>query len=282
MFMRGGCEYRPESALRLPRVRYCNYPVAPALAQHVSQFFSVECVAPETRAVRTYADGCIDLICDVTRAELQVSGASRRGATYTVRGPHHLVGARFWPGGAHSLLGVPAAELENGWTPLAALLPALAAEWGERIALASSATQRFSLLEELLLRRLIDMHVDARIQRATHLLVGTCGAIAMPMLARESGASERNLSRLFHQWVGVRPKELARIIRFQAVLRRARDSGRPDWGALAAGAGYADQAHLVREFAVFSGEPPDTHVAALAEIFNTAPRNRSTLCADEA
>jgi len=56
------------------------------------------------------------------------------------------------------------------------------------------------------------------------------------------------------------------------VMRRARlyeaalraDSGEPvDWTALAADLGYADQAHLTRDFTTTIGVPPSRYAAAL-------------------
>lgn len=64
------------------------------------------------------------------------------------------------------------------------------------------------------------------------------------------------MEREFRQRVGVSPKTLSRIARFQNLLRLSgRDASR-SWSDLAAASGYADQAHLVREFREFSGTTP--------------------------
>jgi AraC-like DNA-binding protein len=60
----------------------------------------------------------------------------------------------------------------------------------------------------------------------------------------------------FHQIVGLSPKMVARINRFQAVISAARGRSRLNWGVLGHQLGYADQSHLIREFRDFAGVHP--------------------------
>ena len=56
--------------------------------------------------------------------------------------------------------------------------------------------------------------------------------------------------------MGVSPKWVMRRARLHDAAERA-DGGEPvDWAALAADLGYADQAHLTRDFTVTIGVPP--------------------------
>jgi methylphosphotriester-DNA--protein-cysteine methyltransferase len=71
-----------------------------------------------------------------------------------------------------------------------------------------------------------------------------------------SGQAVRRRGARFKQQVGLGPKTAARLIRFDEVLRRL-DERRPlDWGLVAVEAGYADQAHLIRDFRQFTGTTP--------------------------
>ncbi|MGH3421218.1 MAG: helix-turn-helix domain-containing protein, partial [Streptosporangiaceae bacterium] len=75
-------------------------------------------------------------------------------------------------------------------------------------------------------------------------------------LSAESGMTARSLQRLFADYVGVSPKWVMRRARLHEAAERA-DSGEPvDWAALASDLGYADQAHLTRDFTVTIGVPP--------------------------
>jgi AraC-like DNA-binding protein len=80
-------------------------------------------------------------------------------------------------------------------------------------------------------------------------------------LCAASGLSARTLQRLFADYVGVSPKWVMRRARLHEAAERA-DSGEPvDWAALAADLGYADQAHLTRDFTVTIGVPPSRYAA---------------------
>ena len=70
------------------------------------------------------------------------------------------------------------------------------------------------------------------------------------------------LFRSLADYVGVSPKWVMRRARLHEAAEHA-DSGEPvDWAALASDLGYADQAHLTRDFTVTIGVPPARYAAA--------------------
>jgi AraC-like DNA-binding protein len=79
--------------------------------------------------------------------------------------------------------------------------------------------------------------------------------------ARAEGMSVRVLQRLFAAYVGVGPKWVILRYRIHEALERAETRGVVDWAALAADLGYADQAHLVRDFTATVGVPPTAYAA---------------------
>ncbi|MEU6578974.1 helix-turn-helix domain-containing protein [Streptomyces sp. NPDC046805] len=74
--------------------------------------------------------------------------------------------------------------------------------------------------------------------------------------ARAEGISARLLQRLFAAYVGVGPKWAILRYRIHEALERAETDRTVDWAALAADLGYADQAHLVRDFTATVGVSP--------------------------
>ena len=80
-------------------------------------------------------------------------------------------------------------------------------------------------------------------------------------LAAEVGWSHKHLIARFRRQVGLRPKTAARLVRFDGVLGRLDERRGLDWGLVALEAGYADQAHLIREFHQFTGTTPTEFLA---------------------
>jgi AraC-like DNA-binding protein len=88
------------------------------------------------------------------------------------------------------------------------------------------------------------------------------GLRRVDQLSASSGITPRTLQRLFADYVGVSPKWVMRRARLHDAAERA-DSGDPvDWAALASDLGYADQAHLTRDFTVTIGVPPARYAVA--------------------
>lgn len=168
---------------------------------------------------------------------LQVSGVLERPAVWEVPAGTRLAGARLRPGAA-ALLGVPADELPPHWLPLSEL----------------GRTDPGHDLVEVLARRALLAREDPRTAEAVDLFGRTNGSLAVSVVARRVGVSERTLGRMFRSAVGMPPRTYGRVVRFQAALWMMRGSA--DLSSVAVQAGYADQAHLTREVAALAGLPP--------------------------
>lgn len=77
--------------------------------------------------------------------------------------------------------------------------------------------------------------------------------------AHAQGMTVRGLQRLFAAYVGVGPKWIILRYRIHEALEQAEASDTVDWAGLAADLGYADQAHLVRDFTSTVGVPPTAY-----------------------
>jgi AraC-like DNA-binding protein len=90
--------------------------------------------------------------------------------------------------------------------------------------------------------------------QAWHLLVRSGGRSAIGRIAREVGWSHKHLITRFKQQIGVAPRTAARLVRLSTVWRHLDDG--QSWARIAAESGYADQAHLIREFRRLTGTTP--------------------------
>lgn len=172
-----------------------------------------------------------------------------------VHGGERHWGCHFWPGTAGALLGVDLDALREQVVPAARVLePAWVEELAASLATCdepgSGATALDAALGELRPAAPLD---DAVMTAVFRLLQDH--ERRPSELAREVGLSPRQLRRRFRAAVGLSAKELARIERLRAAAVGTVLGDRP-WVDLAAAGGYADQAHLVREFRRLLGLTP--------------------------
>jgi len=159
------------------------------------------------------------------------------------------------PLAARALLGVPAGELSYRTVGLEDLLGRDAGRVAERLHGASGPHERFAILDEVLRGALAGARDVVRpdVRRAWALLEASGGRMRVDALASALGCSRRHLVNRFAEDVGAPPKVAARLLRFETTRRRL---GSAPLARLAAECGYADQAHLSREFATLAGAPP--------------------------
>lgn len=165
------------------------------------------------------------------------------------------------PLGCRALFGLPAGELAGVDTDLAAVAgDAWVSGLRERLLTARTWEQRFTLLDDVLAGRIRERgEVHPDVAYAFDRLVGSGGGVSVGELAGEIGWSARHLTNRFRAEVGLRPKETARVVRFDRARRLLYAGTRI--GDVAAGAGYFDQAHLAREFQEFAGVAPSRWLA---------------------
>jgi AraC-like DNA-binding protein len=166
------------------------------------------------------------------------------------------------PLGAYQVFGVPADLLAGRLIDLRDLLGGDSRRLGERLRDLPTWTQRFDLLDQFLLARLeAAPAVSPEVRFAWRRLTETSGTVQIAAICREIGWSHRHLISRFRQQVGLTPKRAARVSRFEHLRRRlAREQSRPDCDQLAATTGYADQAHMIRDFRQFFGSTPAAYV----------------------
>jgi AraC-like DNA-binding protein len=178
-----------------------------------------------------------------------------------------VLGIRFEPFGASALFRVPQHELAGLTLDLAAVSATLARELrrvqetAESLAVAAIGAQR------ALLPFLSGAAPDPRIRHAVNEITRRRGVVSIERISAATGLTRRHLERQFRQQVGVGPKRLARITRFQHALRLLEDSDSSQRGTLtAATCGYADQAHFIRDFKALAGCAPTEHLLGQAEL----------------
>lgn len=158
------------------------------------------------------------------------------------------------PLGAVRLFGGAAAELAAKVVELRAI-DQLGGEYEtihERLHGAADWQARFDLIEAFLAPRF--RHANSiHVRQSWHYLAE---GKTVSETAAAIGWSTRHLSAQFRKETGIRPVTAARMLRFQRARALALESENAAWAEIATATGYSDQAHLIREFQEFAGEPP--------------------------
>jgi AraC-like DNA-binding protein len=173
-----------------------------------------------------------------------------------------LLCLRFHPHGASALLGIPIGEIANTIVEVRDVDPPLWREVRSACDPDLPLAQRVERLQNALLARIERARRDELAERAVDALRRSRGRMPIGRVARALGASARKLERHFGASVGLEPKRLARILRFQSAVQRAFEGHGATWVELAAQHGYSDQAHLAREFRELAGAAPTELLAA--------------------
>jgi AraC-like DNA-binding protein len=161
------------------------------------------------------------------------------------------------PLGARRLVGMPMSELANQSVPIDDVFGRYGRELVQRVADLPDWPSRFALIDDAIRTRLVDAApVDAGVAWTLRRITSSGGAAAIGDLAGELGWSHRRLIARYRDTVGLPPKLVARIVRFERLTAHIRTHPAIEWADAAATCGYFDQAHLAREVRELAGITP--------------------------
>jgi len=185
-------------------------------------------------------------------------------------GEGHGIQAYLTPLGARRLLGMPMGELTRQVVELEDLIGGAAHELAERLATAADWRTRFALLERTIAERTLRTPpVPPELEWAWRRLHDTDGAVPIGGLADELGWSRRHLAATVRRELGMAPKPLARLLRFERAVQCLR--GGAELADAALDSGYYDQAHFNRDFKAFAGVTPTQYRVTSVQDIQSVP-----------
>lgn len=145
----------------------------------------------------------------------------------------------------------------------------------EQLAEADSMTARAELSNRWLLhwlnkQRWID-YKDS-ITASANLIIKEAGLINLDKLVHYANMGIRSFERHFNEQVGISPKQLCCISRFNHALELKLRRRNMAWTSIAYESGYFDQMHLIKDFKRFCGDVPTSllkHVPILEEKYTS-------------
>lgn len=231
------------------------------LREHVACYWGAEIHAVEAGHMhQVIPDGCVGLIA-TRRADgsthLTLQGPRLDALWIPVHQGDRFWGVRFWPDAGALLLRRPARELLGVLEPAAAGLESPAAGLAARLARCDTAADASAAWESLLAPMVAACPpLDTVVRTAVLAIVAARGEAPLADLAAAVGVSPRQLQRRFSAAVGLSPKQFARVRRLRSALLHVVEGSPMSWAAVAADLGFADQAHLIREFGALAGLTP--------------------------
>lgn len=271
-------------------MQYQEFRPAEPLAKFIKCFWALESEASQsTSPERILPDGCTEMVFHLgdpfdqhnadgatERQPLALLVGQMRGCLLIQpTGRVRVLGVRFWPGGAYPFLALPQNEIAGSVIALDSVWGATSRDLHSRIADSKTPAESVRQVEATLLGRLNQFHRhDDGVFQAIALILLSGGRQPVESLADDMGIGLRRLDRIFNTRVGLTPKTLCRIVRFQRVFKMLERSERArDWVQIALDCGYYDQAHFVKEFREFAGKAPTVFFAeqnAMSELFTAA------------
>lgn len=229
---------------------YLEYAPSPRLRSHVACYWSLTASENTSESEqRVLPDGCVDLIFDNFSGDSgAIVGTMTRAVSVSLDSNAQFFGIRFRPGGAHPFLKFSIREITDAKANLSEV-------WrtAERTHLSviqsGEANKQIAAANEFLEKRLSFIApLNLKVQAAVAGISARRGDCSIETLSQTLEISRQHLNRLFTETIGLNIKMFARVVRLQAVLKRARRSPVKDWAAFALENGFYDQAHFIADF----------------------------------
>jgi AraC-like DNA-binding protein len=272
-------------------MRYREIHPQPPLSDFIECFWTLESesVSGPVQTERILPDGCAELILnfgvefeqhnDDGKNELQprhfLVGQMTGPILISPTGQVELIGIRFHPGGTAPFFRVSMQEITDRVVGFGAIASQLERHLLNAIDHMSLLSEKIAALEKLLTTELQRRPHGSWITTVAARIVAQGGLVSVDQLASEAGISGRQLERRFLREVGVGPKLLCRILRFQQVFR-AFERNDMSWAPLAVECGYYDQAHLIRDFRQFARQTPAVLFAGQSTLTESFTRKDRT------
>jgi AraC-like DNA-binding protein len=258
------------------RVQLTRYPAGPVLDGLVDRFWAVRWDLPpgtvHQQQVLTHPGANVSIghangtagQPEPGPVEARLYGVARGLSTRVLAGQGWTVAALTWPGGLGAFITGSAAELTDRVVPLGQALGTDEAALLRQVSAEPDEAARVALLAAAL-----EQAVDPE-RREPALSVAEVARLAesdrtvrrLSDLCERSGLGQRTLQRMFLQYAGVSPTWVIRRYRLLEAAETVRE-GRPvSWADIAAALGYADQAHLTRDFRAAIGQTPAAYASA--------------------
>jgi AraC-like DNA-binding protein len=237
------------------RIEARSFSPPPALADLVASLWIArwDLRCQPSHLTEVLADPCITIAFEAAESRLVglTTGLFKRELT----GRGLIRALKLKAGAGRALVDVPMASLTNRVVAFRRLFAAAPAELEERVLAADDDVAGLMHAVEWLQRSIsVNANVSLAVRVVEHVEQHP-EILTVEALAKASGLAPRPLQRMFRDYVGASPKWVIRRFRLREAAARI-ERGDCSLTELAAELGYADSAHLSRDFSAATGRTP--------------------------
>lgn len=253
-------------------MQYYEHPVAEPLANYIQSLWAIESEHESDAYVKSQImpDGIVEIIFHYRdpfftyrdnnksiQPENFAISMMRKYVEIESSGKTGFVSARFYPWGAYHFFREPVQNFLDQIIDARRLWGDRSTQIIETLKASNSIEERFKLIEQFLLHRLVEFkRTDTSIDEVIKLVRSEKGQLSIEEVCDRTRLSKKQLERSFQATVGTTPKIFSRISRFLAICNNLQDHKGKTLSELSHECGYYDQAHFIKEFKKFSGYTP--------------------------
>lgn len=172
----------------------------------------------------------------------------------------------FLPGGLFQFTGMGQSALTDGIFPLCDVMPLVFSALCHLLETSCKVEQLVEGFDAILLPILLARQAPAAALSAAAVLKQASGMLTVEALSTQECYSPRHLNRMLCGYLGMGPKQFARLLRINCAVRLF-DFGQP-LVYLAQESGFYDQAHFIRDFREVCGITPGAYRDKMSDFYN--------------
>lgn len=262
-------DYRPvqppklQQDLQRPGYSYQEYAPSENLGSHVACYWTLDFHADGRNQLhRIIPDGCVDIIVNRQAPSSWkaafVVGLMTQFEILSLSQTQSVFGIRFYTESVQSILKFPVSAFVGQHVYLEDIWGTEGLFMVQEISAADAVSEIIEIVERKLAQILYynDTPSNSLLHTSMQYMYAYKGGISTSDLAEKLSYSERHLRRTFDRELGLSPKEMLGIVRFQSMLQELYRGTYSSFTDIAMKHGYYDQSHLIKNFKRYYGILP--------------------------
>jgi AraC-like DNA-binding protein len=163
--------------------------------------------------------------------------------------------------GAYAFLKQPLMNFTNQYIHLNDVFHREAEDTWEQLQEGATIHEKFQIAEKFLCRKLGAVKIpNGKLVASVDLLFGTKGSVSIKAICQQHRISGKHLNFLFREYLGISPKMLYSLNRFQYILKTISQAKPEKLSSIAYELDFFDQAHFNNNFKKFTGLNPNEYI----------------------